>query len=130
MLWLVVGDTGIEPVTPELCEGFPARVGCAGYREIPLMLGAAGDCWVGCGRFGATVVLHAQDHLPRFQVSGRACFVRRRAGDGLPSVVGLLSAVGFDRVRRGAGVVACLEIEVDGTGDGKSWRGLSRANRL
>jgi hypothetical protein len=47
-------------VWPLLCEGFLAIVGCAGYREIPLMLGAAGVGGVGCGRFGAAVVLHAR----------------------------------------------------------------------
>ena len=45
---------------PLSCEGFPAIVGCAGYREIPLILGAAGVGGVGCGRFGATVVLHGR----------------------------------------------------------------------
>ena len=42
------------------CEGFPCIVGCGGYREIPLILGATAVGGVGCGRLGATVVLHAR----------------------------------------------------------------------
>jgi hypothetical protein len=42
------------------CEGFPAIVGCAGHREIPLILGPTGVGGVGCGQLGATVVLHAR----------------------------------------------------------------------
>ena len=41
------------------CEGFACIVGCGGYREIPLILGATAVGGVGCGRLGATVVLHA-----------------------------------------------------------------------
>jgi hypothetical protein len=45
---------------PLPCEGFPVIVGCAGYREIPLMLEAAGVGGVGRGRYGAAVTLHVR----------------------------------------------------------------------
>jgi hypothetical protein len=35
-------------------------VGCVGYREIPLILGVPALVALVCGRFGATVVLHAR----------------------------------------------------------------------
>ena len=63
--WWAMQGSNLRPLP---CEGFPAIVGCAGHREIPLILGAAGVGGVGCGRFGATVVarpLYAEDHSPR-----------------------------------------------------------------
>jgi hypothetical protein len=60
--WLATQGSNLRPLP---CDGFPAIVGCAGYREIPLILGATGVGGVGCGRLGATAVLHASCCTPK-----------------------------------------------------------------
>ena len=91
--WWAMQGSNLRPLP---CEGFPAIVGCAGYREIPLILGAAGVGGVGCGRFGATVVLHARctpkitHHVRRKRPNAGPNRIPEESPPGLP----YLAAVG------------------------------------
>ena len=79
-------------------KAFHAIVGCAGYREIPLILGATGVGGVGCGRLGATVVLHARctpkitHHLRRTEAA--QCRTQQNPEESLARGLPYLAAVG------------------------------------